>query len=123
MARLWIGILAVVALSCEVLADETLAVSTESVVEFGSQGGDSFTLERVSHNGVVALLNPHGEDCTLRFPINTGESMLVSAGMTDGQQLVCTVSLDSIVDSSTAIFSYRCSSQSPSKERKCPPPE
>lgn len=123
MARLWIGVLAAVALTCEVPADETLAVSTESVVEFGSHDGDAFTLERVSHSGVVALLNPNGEDCTLRFPMNTGESMLVSAGMTDGQQLVCTVSLTSIVDSSTAIFVYHCFSQSPSKERKCPPQE
>ena len=123
MVRLWIGIMAAVALTCEVLADETLAISTESVVEFGSQGGDAFTLERACNSGVVLLLNPHDEDCTLRFSLTTGESMLVSAGMTDGQQLVCTVSLASIVDSSTAIFSYRCSSQSPSEEWKCPPPE
>jgi len=121
MARLWIGILAVVALTCEVLADETLAVSTTSVVEFGGRGGDAFTLDAVSQGGVVVLLNPHGEDCTLRFPLNIGDSMLIGAATDDGNRQACTVSLVSIINASTGLFSYSCADQSLSDKPRCPP--
>ena len=121
MSRIWRGLLIAIALTCVAYADETLVVNTASVVEFGGRGGDAFTLETVSRNSVVVLLNPHGEDCTLRFVLNIRESMPISAVTKDGQKQACTVSLVSIVNTSTGIFSYRCSNQSLPDEPRCPP--
>lgn len=123
MSRIRRGLLTVIALTCVAYGDETLAVSTASVVEFGGRGGDAFTLDAVSRDSVVVLLNPHGEDCTLRFPLNIGESMQIGAVTDDGDKQACTISLVSIINASTGLFSYSCANQSLSDQPRCPPPQ
>jgi len=121
MSRIGRGLLTLIALTCVAYGDETIAVSTESIVEFGGRGGDAFTLDAVSQDGVVVLLNPHGEDCTLRFPLKVGDSMLIGAAIDDGDKQVCTVSLVSILNASTGLFSYSCANQSRFDKPRCPP--
>ena len=112
--------LATIALAGLADAVETFALSVASVAEIGGWGGDAFTLERVSGNSVVVLLNPHDEDCTLRFALNISESMRVSAITNDGHKQSCTVSLVSIVNTLTGIFSFDCSNESLPDEPRCP---
>lgn len=103
-------------------ADESFVVSPRSVVALGAEGGDTFGLERISRNGVVVLLQPRGEDCTLRFPLTVGESLLLRAGKPSGDEdLVCEASLLSVTRGAKTEFSARCSMQPASVEKKCPP--
>jgi len=123
MSRIWRGSLTAIALTCVAYADETLTLSTASVAELGGRGGDAFALDMVSRDSVVVLLNPHREDCTLRFALNIGESMQVGAVAEDGQKQSCTVSLVSTVSTSTGVFSFSCSDQRLPEEPRCPPPQ
>ena len=109
LRRPWCGVLVAAALPCASRADELLTVTPASVVAFGRDGGDTFGLQRLSRDTVIVLVRPRGEVCTLRFPLNVGESLLLRATASDGQPLVCKASLVSVVEGSSAEFSYRCS--------------
>ena len=121
MLRIWRGMLTAITLTCVACAEETLSLNTASVAEFGSRGGDTFTLEMVSRDSVVVLLNPGGEDCTLRFAVKIRESMQVSAVTNYGQLQSCTVSLVSIVDTSTGKFAVSCSDKRLPDPPRCTP--
>jgi hypothetical protein len=102
-------------------AAENFVVDRSSVVAFGTEGGDTFGLERVFKNRVFVLFQPRGEDCTLRFPLNVGETLRLRAG-SDGtdKDLVCEASLLSIDKKSHTTFSARCSTEPASHDKKCP---
>lgn len=121
MLRIWRGMLTAITLTCVACAEETLSLNTASVAEFGSRGGDTFTLEVVSRDRVVVLLNPGGEDCTLRFALRIRESMQVSAVTDDGQLQRCIASLVSIADASTGKFAIICSDKRLPDPPRCPP--
>lgn len=114
------GFLFAVTLACGVRADNLIAVTTSSAVSFGAEGGDTFGLEEVSSRNVMVLLSPRGEDCTLRFPLEIGESLLLRSGPGQGAQIVCEAALVSIEPGSRAQFSYACNDQTVSNEPKCP---
>lgn len=106
-----------------VSAQETLEVSPWTVAEFGGPGGDALSIEKVSRTGVILLLNPHGEECTLRFPMKIGEKIRVRGATVNEQQAVCEVLLISTTEEPSAVFSFECLSQTPSTKRTCPPGE
>lgn len=100
-------------------ADETLEVSPWTVAEFGGKGGDSLSLEKITSRGAIVLLNPHGESCTLRFPMSIGEKVQVRGATVADEQAVCEVLLRSTTEAPSAIFVFECLNQTPSFERKC----
>ncbi len=102
-------------------ADDTLEVSPWTVAEFGGAGGDALSIEKITPTGIVVLLNPHGEDCTLRFPMSIGDKISIRGATVEEQQAVCEVMLMSTTEAPSAIFNYRCLNQTPSNERKCAP--
>lgn len=97
----------------------TIELTPERVVALGAFG-DEASIEgaRDSHS-VVVLVNPYGEDCTLRFVVSVGESLVLRAGTEDGEQELCEFGLTAVVDRSTARFVYSCSRQPWSRDRKC----
>ena len=117
-ALFWHGLLFAAAFPYSGHTDETSTLTPNSVAAFGTMGGDTFGIERISKDSVVVLVRPSGEDCTLRFPINIGESLSLRA---DGQSMLCQASLVSTDQDKKAQFSARCTPQISSNERKCPP--
>ncbi len=112
-----------VAIPCTLQADGTFPVTRSSVISFGQGTGDAFGLDEIAEDraSVRVLIQPQGEDCTLRFPIRVGEVLKLRASDGKGNPLVCEASLVSITDEATAQFSSRCSEQtSLDTERKCP---
>jgi hypothetical protein len=103
------------------LADETVEVTPWTAAEFGGKGGDALSLEKITPTGAVVLLNPHGETCTLRFPMKIGEKVRLRGATIGDQQAVCEVLLVSATEAPSAIFTFACLNQTPSAERKCPP--
>ncbi len=103
------------------LAQETLELTPWTAAEFGGKGGDALSLEKITPTGAVVLLNPHGESCTLRFPMKIGEKVYLHGATVGDQQAVCEVLLMSATESPSAIFSFECINQTPSAEHKCPP--
>jgi hypothetical protein len=103
------------------LAQETVEVTPWTAAEFGGKGGDALSLEKVTPTGAVVLLNPHGETCTLRFPMKIGEKVYLRGVTVGDQQAVCEVLLVSASEAPSAIFTFECLNQTPSAERKCPP--
>ena len=112
------------ALPCAGQADDTFAVTRTSIVSLGAEGGDTFSFERISPETreVVVLVRPKGENCTFRFSVHIGESVLLRTTDNLGESLLCRASLVSVVDDGTARFSAECTPHAPSNERKCPPP-
>jgi hypothetical protein len=102
------------------LAQETVELTPWTAAEFGGEGGDALSLERITRSGAVVLLNPHGEDCTLRFAMKIGEKVRLRGATIGDQQTVCEVLLVSATESPSAIFTYECLNQTPSAERRCP---
>lgn len=98
-----------------------IEVTPATVVAFGAYG-DEASIERApSSTSAIVLLNPHGEDCTLRFELEIGESLLLRAGG-DGQRLLCELGLVSVVNSAAVQFAYTCSPQDwRADEAKCAP--
>ena len=111
-------------LTCACQAEDTFAVTRTSIVSLGAEGGDTFSFERISPESreVVVLLRPKGENCTFRFPVGIGESVLLRTTDNLGESLLCRASLVSVIDDGTARFSAECTPHAPSNERKCPPP-
>jgi hypothetical protein len=103
------------------LAQETVEVTPWTAAEFGGEGGDALSLEKVTPAGAVVLLNPHGETCTLRFPMKIGEKVHLRGATVGDQQSVCEVLLTSATEAPSAIFTFECLNQTPSTERRCPP--
>jgi hypothetical protein len=101
-------------------AQETVEVTPWTAAEFGGKGGDALSLEKVTPTGAVVLLNPHGEDCTLRFAMKIGEKVHLRGVTVGDQQAVCEVLLVSATEAPSAIFTFACLNQTPSAERKCP---
>jgi hypothetical protein len=102
------------------LAQDTVELTPWTAAEFGGKGGDALSLEKITPNGAVVLLNPHGEDCTLRFAMKLGEKVRLRGATIGDQQAVCEVLLVSATESPSAIFTFECLNQTPSAERKCP---
>lgn len=109
------------ALPASARTDEVFMLTPQSHAVLGD-GGDSFGMEAPSSKQeVMILLNPDGEDCTLRFPVKTGEGfrIFVRAGL--DQRLVCDVSLSGMGRGATATFSSRCVTASEeAREPRCP---
>ena len=103
------------------LAQEIVEVTPWTAAEFGGKGGDALSLEKITPTGAVVLLNPHGETCTLRFPMKFGEKVRLRGATVGDQQSVCEVLLVSVTEAPSAIFTFACLNQTPSAERKCPP--
>lgn len=101
-------------------AQDTVEVTPWTVAEFGGEGGDALSLEKVTPRGAIVLLNPHGENCTLRFAMQIGEKAHLRGATLGDQQTVCEVLLLSVTENPSAIFSYECLNQTPSTERRCP---
>jgi hypothetical protein len=101
-------------------AQQTLEVSPWTVAEFGGPGGDALSIEKVSGRGAVILLNPRGEECTLRFPLKIGEKIRVRGATVEEQQAVCEVLLISTTEAASAVFSFECLNQTPTSVRACP---
>ncbi len=100
--------------------DEVFTLTPQSQAVLGD-GGDSFGIEDSSKQQAMILLNPDGEDCTLRFPVKTGEGfrVFVRAGL--DQRLVCDVSLSGTGHGPTATFSTHCvTATEEARERRCP---
>jgi hypothetical protein len=108
------------ALTSHARADDTVEVTPWTVAEFGGQGGDSLSLERITAKGAVVLLNPLDEDCTLRFSMSIGEKVKVRGATIEDHQAVCEVLLRSTTEAPSAVFVFECLDQTPLFERKCP---
>jgi len=102
------------------LAQDTVEVTPWTAAEFGGEGGDALSLEKITPRGAVVLLNPHGEDCTLRFAMKIGEKVRLRGATIGDRQAVCEVLLISATESPSAIFTYECLNQTPSAARRCP---
>ncbi len=101
------------------LARPTIEVTPATVVALGAIG-DEVSIEGAPDSAsAVVLVNPYGEDCTLRFILNVGESLLLRASAEGGQEALCELGLASIVNSSTAQFVYSCVNQAWNTEPKC----
>jgi hypothetical protein len=98
---------------------ETIQITPWTAAEFGGEGGDALTLERLTSTGAVVLLNPHDENCTLRISMRLGEHLVVRGATIDGKQAVCKLLLSTTTQDVTAIFSYECLDQSPVAEKRC----
>jgi hypothetical protein len=109
-----------VAVAQDALQD-TVEVTPWTVAEFGGKGGDALSLEKITPTGAVVLLNPHGEDCTLRFAMKVGEKVRLRGATLGDQQSACEVLLMSVTENPSAIFTFQCLSQTPVADRKCPP--
>lgn len=109
----------VMALPATAHTDEMFTITAQSHVALGD-GGDSFGMEPASKQHVMILLNPDGEDCTLRFPLRQGEAfrMFVRQGL--DQKLACEVSLSMTGKKETATFTSRCVMAEPDSSRRCP---
>lgn len=103
------------------LAQDTVELTPWTAAEFGGKGGDALSLERITPIGAVVLLNPHGENCTLRFAMKIGEKIRLSGATIGDRQAVCEVILASSTQNPSAIFLYECLSQTPTADRRCPP--
>lgn len=110
-----------VAVPASARTDEMFTITPDSQVALGD-GGDTFGMEVPSSSHVVILLNPDGEDCTLRFPLRHGDGfrLFVRAGL--DQKLSCHVSLNTTGGSETATFSTHCEQVEADNERRCPAP-
>lgn len=113
--------LSLIAVPASARTDELFTVTPQSHVALGD-GGDTFGMETPSKQEVVILLNPDGEDCTLRFPLRTGEAfrMFIRAGL--DQRLNCDVSLNATGKGQSATFTSRCVEALADAERRCPAP-
>lgn len=114
-----------VALPASARTDELFTITPDSHVALGDSG-DTFGMEKPSSSHVVILLNPDGEDCTLRFPLRHGEGfrLFVRAGL--DQKLSCQISLNTTGEGQTATFTSRCEQVEARSEasgaRRCPAP-
>lgn len=111
-----------VALPATARTDELFTLTPQSEVALGD-GGDTFGMEAPpSTRGVVILLNPDGEDCTLRFAMRPGEGfhIFVRAGI--DQKLRCHVSLNNTAEGETATFTSHCEQVEALGGRRCPAP-
>ena len=119
-----LSLVLVVLLTCVCRADDTFLVTGTSIVSLGAEGGDTFSFERISSESreVVVLLRPKGENCTFRFPVSIGESVMLRTMNNLGEPLLCRASLVSVKSDGTARFSADCTPHAASNERKCPPP-
>lgn len=102
------------------LAQDTVEVTPWTAAEFGGEGGDALSLERVTPIGAVVLLNPHGENCTLRFAMKIGEKVRLRGATVGDRQAACDVILVSSTESPSAVFIYDCLNQTPATEHRCP---
>ena len=123
MGVLFNAIIFLAALTCHAWADDTVEVTPWTVAEFGGQGGDSLALEKITASGAVVLLNPQGEDCTLRFSMSIGEKVKVRGATIEDHQAVCEILLRSTTETPSAVFVFECLDQTPLIERKCPSPQ
>lgn len=99
--------------------DEMFTITSRSHVALGD-GGDSFGMEIPSKQQVMILLNPDGEDCTLRFPLRQGEAFRVFVRQGLDQKLACDVSFDGAGKGQSATFTSRCVLGEPDGSRRCP---
>jgi hypothetical protein len=113
--------LLLVALPASARTDEMFTLTPQSQAVLG-ESGDTFGIEPPAAHHVVVLLNPDGEDCTLRFPVKQGEGfrVFVRAGL--DQRLACDVSLAATGKGATATFSTHCVAAEPRAEPRCPSP-
>ncbi len=91
-------------------ADDAFSVTRNSVITFGHGEGDTFGLDEIQKDGVLVLIRPRGEACTLRFPIVRGEILRLRAVGTQGEPLACEAKLLG-TDGQEARFSAHCSEQ------------
>lgn len=111
--------LALVATPAAARTEEVFTLTPRAQAVLGD-GGDSFGMEPPSQQHVMILLNPDGEDCTLRFPVKPGEGfrIFVRAGL--DQRMVCHISLSGTGRGATATFSTHCEATAGEVERRCP---
>lgn len=102
--------------------DELFTVTPSSQVALGEDGGDTFGMEPPSQDQVMILLNPAGEDCTLRFPLRKGETFQLRVRAGINQTLGCEVALNETRRDKTATFLSRCVETRDFGARRCPAP-
>ena len=109
----------VVALPASARTDELFRITDQSHVALGD-GGDSFGMETPASRGeVMILLNPDGEDCTLRFPLRRGEAFRLFVRDVN-QTLSCEISLSDTSEDESATFTSRCATADAATARRCP---
>lgn len=110
-----------IAVPASARTDELFTITSEAHVALGD-GGDTFGMEPPSTHDVTILLNPDGEDCTLRFSLKKGEAfkLFVRAGL--DQRLNCHVSLNETGKGQSATFKSQCELAETENERRCPAP-
>ncbi len=116
-----LSVVFLVAVPASARTDELFTITPDAQVALGD-GGDTFGMEVPSDSQVVILLNPDGEDCTLRFPLRHGEAfrLFVRAGL--DQKLNCHVSLSTTGHGETATFSSHCEQVEAANTPRCPAP-
>ncbi len=98
---------------------QSFLVTPSKVVELGTNG-DTFGIDELVGDTAFILIRPRGETCTLRFPIQVGDSLFIRTSDTDGRSTLCEAKLVSIVQDAGARFTTHCSRQDTSTDRKCP---
>jgi hypothetical protein len=98
---------------------QSFLVTPSKVVELGANG-DTFGIDELVGDTAFILIRPRGEACTLRFPIQVGDSLFIRTSDTDGRSTLCEAKLVSIVHDAGARFTTHCSRQDTSTDRKCP---
>lgn len=100
--------LLVMAVPATAHTDELFTITTTSHVALGDEGGDTFGMEQAAAGQVTILLNPAGENCTLRFPLRKGETFQLRVRAGIDQTLGCEVALNETGKGMSATFVSRC---------------
>jgi hypothetical protein len=102
-------------------AVETLELTRETVATFGDSHSDALGIEDAAGEaGITVLVSPDGEDCTLRFPVQVGESLMLRASSAVEGPVVCEATLVSVGAGASAQFAYRCEARAWAPEQLCP---
>lgn len=109
-----------VAVPASARTDEMFTLNPTSQVMLGEEGGDTFSVEPPGSDEVTILLNPAGEDCTLRFPLRKGEAfeLRIRGGL--NQTLGCQVALSGTGKDKTATFVSSCVETQDAGAPRCP---
>lgn len=114
------GVVMLMAMPASARTDEMFTVAASSHVVLGDEGGDTFGMEPPTKDQVMILLNPAGEDCTLRFPLRKGETFQLRVRSGINQTLGCEVALSATARNKSATFVSRCVELATFGERRCP---
>jgi hypothetical protein len=117
---IWLSAVLLVATPGQARTDEVFTLNPASQVMLGEEGGDTFSVEPPGPDEVTILLNPAGEDCTLRFPLRKGEAfeLRIRAGL--NQTLGCQIALSGTGKDATATFVSHCVETKSFGASRCP---